>query len=140
VFWRHVEVRCGRIVMTQSASLEESSPLRPAHYKRALAARSQRVIQRSLFEREDESLDASESIPELPRGAIYAVLMHGKIDGDFSRPGFAVFKFPKGSLTEFHDGDVDLFDEFPDVFMDVAGENVPDTAFPELLDREDTAG
>jgi hypothetical protein len=130
-FWFHVEIRVGRVVLTQSAALDADAPLRAATYKKTLAVGSQRLLFPDSHDIQDEA-------------CLYASLLHNKLPQDVSQMGFAQIRFPRvnhlGLLDGFHDGHIDLMDEFIELFTIAPSEGVisseeiiEDTAIPQPL-------
>lgn len=123
-FWWHAEIRFGRVVLTVSAGVDDSAPLRPAEYKVKLARGSQKLLFEGSHDPQDSPL-------------LYAVLLHNRKARTGYRLGFATVRFPKadhlGNLTQYFIGEVDLYDGFDESDDDVAGMT------PEVIVKESPA-
>lgn len=122
-FWRHVVVTVGRFKITQSTTIDEESPLRPAGYKSRYAA--EQLLLPGLETPDDE--------PSMGSPRIYAVIIHrGKVLD--SEPNFMAIRFPTPDLEGFHPGMIDLsFYANPQV---VAVEEIKATVTPKLRVRK----
>ncbi len=130
-FWHHVEVKSSRVLLTIARSSDEEASLRPSDWKSVQANKSQKFL-----------------FPEYQEGigeqCLFATIVHGNLKNEPSQIGFVIVKFPKNNseqqLDGFHPGEIDLMDEFQELFtiQESIVEDIPDTAFPVLRRNKNT--
>ena len=131
-FWRHVVATCGRFRVTQTTSIDSTTPIRKAEYK-VRYAKEQLLL--PFFE------DAQQNI-EQDAPHLYAVVLH-RANVLADEPDFISIRFPTSDLEGFHRGEIDLslYADLPSSELAVPEEQIDELSAPTLKLRKqmDTA-
>lgn len=118
----HTRIRCGKVILTASAVESPGEIVRYADFRKTLAEN-----QTDLFRDQNNQPDKE--------GHYYAILLHGPLDNDLSKPGFAEFGIPDMEFQQYLER-INLFSEFPLVLETLQAtaseEVVADDIWPEL--------
>lgn len=118
----HTRIKCGKVILTVSAVESPGEMVRYADFRKTLAER-----QTDLFRA--VNCDDNED------GCYYAILLHGHMGNDLSKPGFAEFGVPDNECQGYLER-INLFLEFPYTLetlqVTATEEIIADDIWPEL--------